>query len=161
MLHHELLSLARRAFVAFSIYSCIGRAQVLCAGRCGPGGHTYYVINPRPPRALPLAWAERGTPYERRVSSSPRLTAHGHSLRTELLVVPPPVALRPAPTSHLVRVYFYIIHANLRLIFLLGDRSETRYRECRMLVDVTLVYFSIGIQTRPQNQFGVADGAFG
>ncbi|CAH2039492.1 unnamed protein product, partial [Iphiclides podalirius] len=43
-------------------------------GRRGRG-HTYYVINPRPPAC------GAGAPYSRRVSSSPRLTATHYARR--------------------------------------------------------------------------------
>lgn len=103
----------RSLVVAFSIYSCIGLAQVLCAGwrrAARPGGYTYYVINPRPPS---LAWvAPPGPPRVGRAGRAVLAPGflvpapHGHSLRTGLRVVPPPVALRPAPTSHSIRVSF-------------------------------------------------------
>lgn len=111
-------SLARRALMLhkFSIYLCIGGAQVLVAAAppAGPERHTYYVINPRPggsgarggqavARAPPPpapAWAAAGLSvlagFPRPRASRP-LTTHGTGLR----VLPPPVAPRPASTSHL------------------------------------------------------------
>ncbi|CAH0729890.1 unnamed protein product, partial [Brenthis ino] len=87
--------------------------SVLCAGvkwrgRRSPGGHTYYVINPRP---LPPARAALPARVGRAVLAPGFLVPapHGHSLRTGLRVVPPPVALRPAQTSHLVRGTSYIV----------------------------------------------------
>lgn len=77
----------RSLVVAFSIYSCIGLAQVLCAGwrrAARPGGYTYYVINPRPP---PLACRSPGPPS--RGSSRARRTRTGF---------PRPRASRPLTT---------------------------------------------------------------
>lgn len=71
-------------------------------GQLGPGGHTYYVINPRPPPAPPRLLAECGVscrvspgPPSRGSAGRAVLLApgflvpapHGHSLRTELRVV--------------------------------------------------------------------------
>lgn len=139
-------SLARRALILHSVFIYVSVERRLYRrwrrrrrGRSGLEGHTYYVINPRP--LPPAGGAARrgpqpGAPY------SPGFLVpapHGHSLRTGLRVVPPPVAPRPASTPHSVCASSVatsthdIIHANLRsLIFLPSDRSETvaRHREC-------------------------------
>lgn len=71
------------AHIAFSIYLCIGRAQVLSAAprakrSGGPGGHTYYVINPPPPPAAgPGGRALRTRAGFPRPRSSRPLTTHG------------------------------------------------------------------------------------
>lgn len=110
----------------------------------GCGGHTYYVINPRPPRRRALR-TRAGFPRPR---ASRPLTTHGapRSAAASRSATRADVAPR---FVFVVRSTHDIIHANLRpLIFLPSDRSETGapYRECRMFVDVTPVYFSIGIR---------------
>lgn len=99
------------------LYLCIGRAQALsarwmAAPTAGPEEHTYYVINPRATGAGGESGRAAVGGGPRRPQRGPRPGApyspgflvpapHGHSLRTELRVVPPPVAPRPASTSHL------------------------------------------------------------
>lgn len=142
------------------------------AGGAAPGGilTTWLIRAPRPARESLPRPPSRGSSRARRTRTGfprPRasrpLTTHG---------APRSAAASRAATRADVALYSCLVcDDDLMISFMLISARwfscrvtavrQQRNRECRMFVDVSLVYFSIGIRAYSQNQFREVDGAFG